>query len=241
MSFAATQQVLHDEIDDLGQIYDRIRSTLVQILAAADAHSEALETGAEQIRQDLIWVICFATVLVGLLALVFGRRIATTIGSMTAAMQQLGEGRFDVVLPGLGRKDELGEMAEAIEMFKLKTREKALAELDAKAEQDRAAAAQRRADIAQLAGEFEAAVGKVIDNVSFASSELQASARSLTCTADHSRRLSAEVASSSEEASFNGQRVAAATSDMAESTANICRRVEEAANIWLAKLFIKSN
>lgn len=122
VSFAATQQVLHDQIDDLAQIYDRIRPTLVQILAAADAHSEAVETRAEQIRQVLIWVICFATLVVGLLALVFGRRIATTIGSMTAVMRQLGEGRFDVVLPGLGRKDELGEMAEAIEMFKLKTR-----------------------------------------------------------------------------------------------------------------------
>lgn len=48
VSFAATQQVLHDQVDDLEQIYDRIRPTLVQILAAADAHSEAVESRAEQ-------------------------------------------------------------------------------------------------------------------------------------------------------------------------------------------------
>ncbi|MFK4719142.1 methyl-accepting chemotaxis protein [Bradyrhizobium niftali] len=206
---------------------------MVQVLAAADAHSEAVETRAEQIRQGLIWGIGFATVLVGLLALMLGRRIATTIGSMTAAMRQLGERQFDVVLPGLGRKDEVGEMAEAIEMFKLKTREKALAELEAKAEQDRATTARRRTEVAQLAGEFEEVVGKVIDSVSSASSELVASARSLTCTADHSRQLSEEVASSSGEASSNVQRVAAATSEMAKSTAIICRRVEEAANMAL--------
>ncbi|TYL86507.1 hypothetical protein FXB38_07385 [Bradyrhizobium cytisi] len=150
---------------------------------------------------------------------------------MTLAMRQLGDGRFDVVLPGLGRNDELGEMAEAVEMFKLKAREKAQAELDAKAEQDRTAAEQRQADIAQLAGEFETAVGKVIETVSSASSQLEASARSLTRTADHSRQLSIEVACSSEETSGNVQRVATATSEMAITIANIGRKVQEAANI----------
>ncbi|WP_271627639.1 methyl-accepting chemotaxis protein [Bradyrhizobium sp. CCBAU 11445] len=122
-------------------------------------------------------------------------------------------------------------MAEAVEMFKLKAREKARAELDAKVEQDHAAAAQRRADIARLAGEFEAAVGKIIDSVSSASSELEASARSLTCSADHRRQLSVEVVSSSEEASSNVRHVADATSEMAEAMTSICQRVKEAANI----------
>ncbi|WP_377829319.1 HAMP domain-containing protein [Bradyrhizobium lupini] len=129
-------------------------------MAAAHARSRAAEMRAEEIRRKLIWVIGLATMVVGLLALLFGQRIAKTIASMTAAMRQLGDGRFDVVLPGLGRKDDLGEMAEAVEMFKLRGREKAQAELDAKAEQDRTAAEQRKADIARLAGEFEAAVGK---------------------------------------------------------------------------------
>ncbi|MCK1525014.1 methyl-accepting chemotaxis protein [Bradyrhizobium sp. 17] len=122
-------------------------------------------------------------------------------------------------------------MAEAVEMFKLKAHEKARTDLDAKAEQDHAAAVQRRADVARLAGEFEAAVGKIIDSVSSASLELEASARSLTCSADHSRQLSVEVVSSSEEASSNVRHVAAVTSEMAEAMTSICRRVEEAANI----------
>ncbi|WP_051058469.1 hypothetical protein [Bradyrhizobium sp. WSM1253] len=92
-------------------------------------------------------------------------------------------------------------MAEAAEMFKLKASQKSRAELDAKAEQDRAAGEQRKADIARLGNQFEAAVGKTIYRVSVASCELEASARSLTSTADLSRRLSVEVASSSEEAS----------------------------------------
>ncbi|WP_442868794.1 HAMP domain-containing protein [Bradyrhizobium sp. CCBAU 21362] len=49
--------------------------------------------------------------------MLFGQRIAKTVASMTGVMRQLGEGRFDVVLPGLGRKDELGDMAEAVEIL----------------------------------------------------------------------------------------------------------------------------
>ncbi len=231
VSFMVTQQALSDQADDLGQIYDRIHPALVKAMAAADARSRAAEKRAEGIRRKLIWVIGLVTMFVGLLALLFGQRIAKTVASMTAAMRQLGDGRFDVVLPGLGRKDELGEMAEAVEMFKLRAREKAQAELDAKAEQDRTAAEQRKADIARLAGQFETAVGNVIDTVSFASTKLEASARSLTRSADHSRQLSVEVASSSEEASANVQRVAAATGEMAATIANVGRQVEEVANM----------
>ncbi|WP_271554915.1 methyl-accepting chemotaxis protein [Bradyrhizobium sp. CCBAU 45394] len=229
-SFMVTQQALSDQVDDLGQNYQRVRPTLLKIMTAADASSEAAEGRSEEIRRALIWVIGLATILVGLIALLFGQRIAKTVVSMTAAMRQLGEGRFDVVLPGIGRRDQLGEMAEAVEVFKLKARERATVELEAKFEQDRAAAEQRKADIARLAGEFETAVGKVIDTVSSASTELEGSARSLTRTADHSRQLSASVATSSEDASTNVQRVAAAADEMARAIANIGRQVEQVAD-----------
>lgn len=178
-----------------------------------------------------MWMIGLSTILVGVMALLFGQRIAKTVTSMTAAMRQLGEGQFDVVLPGLGRKDQLGEMTEAVEMFKRKARERAEAGLETKAEQDRAAAAQRKADIVRLAGEFECVVGKVIDTVSSASYELESSARSLTRTADQSRQLSVEVTASSEDASANVQRVAAATGEMAGTIVDIGRQVEQVANV----------
>ncbi|WIW50225.1 HAMP domain-containing methyl-accepting chemotaxis protein (plasmid) [Bradyrhizobium sp. 62B] len=231
VSFMVTQQALSDQVDDLGQIYDRVRPALVKIMAAAEERSQAAEIRAEEIRLTLIWVIDLSTILVGLIALLFGRRIANTVASMAMAMRQLGAGRFDVVLPGLGRQDELGEMAEAVEMFKRKAHEKAVAELDAKAAQDRAAAELRKADIARLAGEFESAVGKVIETVSSASSELEASARSLTGTADHGRQLSVEVASSSGQVSANVQRLAAATDEMAETIANVGRQIEQVAKM----------
>ncbi|WP_276007772.1 methyl-accepting chemotaxis protein [Bradyrhizobium sp. 139] len=122
-------------------------------------------------------------------------------------------------------------MAEAAEMFKLRASEKVQAELEAKAEQDQAAAERRKVDIARLAGEFEASVGQVIETVSAASTQLEASARSLSHSADQSRALSIEVAASSEEASTNVQHAAASTSAMATTVADLGRRVEEAAHM----------
>lgn len=171
LSFMVTQQALSDQIEDLGQIYGRVRPVLTKMMTDADARSQAAEICSEEVRRKLIWVMGFATMLAGLLALLFGRRIAKTVASMTTAMRQLGDGRFDVVLPGLGRTDELGEMAEAVEMFKRKAREKAQADLDAKAAQDRILSERRKVDLAQLAREFDAAVGEVIGTVSSASSK----------------------------------------------------------------------
>jgi methyl-accepting chemotaxis protein len=231
VAFMVAQEALSEQVEDLGQIYDRLRPTLTNIMATADAHSQAAELRAANFRQSLIWLIGLTTAVVGVFAVLFGQRVAKIVARMSVAMRQLADGHFEVVLPGLGRKDEIGEMAQAVEMFKLKAREKAQADLDAKFEQERLVAEQRKADVAQLARAFESAVGKVIDSVSSASTELEASARSLTGTADHTQQLSARVASASEEVSANVQVVAAATEEMTTSAANTGRQVEEAAKI----------
>ncbi len=72
-----------------------------------------------------------ATLLGAVLALLLGRGISRPMIAMCKAMRELAGGNFDVVLPGLGRKDELGEMAGAVEEFKLQA--------IAKAERDAAA------------------------------------------------------------------------------------------------------
>jgi len=120
-------------------------------------------------------------------------------------MQELAEGNFGVVLPGLGRKDEVGDMAQAVETFKIKAEQKARAEAEAKMTEDRVAAAQRKQEMQKLANDFETAVGEIIETVSSASTELEASARTLTSTAERSQQLTTMVAAASEEASTNVQ------------------------------------
>jgi len=146
-------------------------------------------------------------------------------------MRELAEGNFDVVLPGLGRKDEIGAVAGSVEAFKIKAQEKARQEAEAKAEQDRLAAEQRRADMHRLAGEFEAAVGEIVETVSSASTELEAAASTLTQTADGTQRLATTVASASEEASASVQSVASATEELATSVGEIGRQIENSTQI----------
>ena len=102
--------------------------------------------------------------------------IARPTRALADRMRELADGNFEVVLPGLGRKDEIGAVAGSVEAFKIKAQEKARQEAEAKAEQDRLAAEQRRADVHRLAGEFEAAVGEIVETVSSASTELEAAA-----------------------------------------------------------------
>ena len=70
-------------------------------------------------------------------------------------MGELARGNFAVILPGLHRSDEVGDMAHAVEEFKIKAEQKARDEAEAKIRQDQVAAQQRKADMHQLADAFE--------------------------------------------------------------------------------------
>jgi len=157
--------------------------------------------------------------------------IARPTSALAARMRELAAGNFDVVLPGLGRKDEIGAVAASVEEFKVMAQEKARREAEAKAEQDRLMAEQRRADMHRLANDFEAAVGEIVETVSSASTELEAAAGTLTQTADGTQRLATTVASASEEASASVQSVASATEELATSVNEIGRQIESSTQI----------
>jgi methyl-accepting chemotaxis protein len=157
--------------------------------------------------------------------------IARPMSALSASMQELADGNFAVVLPGLGRKDEIGDVAQAVENFKVKAEEKAREEAEAKHKQDQAAAQLRKADMIKLADSFEGAVGQIIETVSSASTELEASAGTLTKTAERAQQVTTAVAAASEEASTNVQSVASATEEMASSVTEISRQVQESARM----------
>jgi methyl-accepting chemotaxis protein len=142
----------------------------------------------------------------------------------------LAGGRLDVEVPGIGRADELGEMAAAVEVFKANAIDRQRLEAEQIAMEARAAA-QRKIDTKRLADDFEGAIGKIVETVSFASTELETSAGTLTGTAVRSQKLATLVAEASEEASANVQSVASATEEMASSVNEISRQVQESARI----------
>jgi methyl-accepting chemotaxis protein len=171
-------------------------------------------------------------VLLGLaIAYLIARGIILPLSGLTAGMKELANGNFGVVLAGLDRKDEVGDMAQAVEGFKVKAGEKARAEAEEKIRQDEVVARQRKADMQKLADSFEAAVGEIVETVSSASTELEASASTLTAAAGRAQELTSMVAAASEEASTNVQSVASATEEMASSINEISRQVQESARM----------
>jgi methyl-accepting chemotaxis protein len=158
------------------------------------------------------------------------RGITRPLQRMTGAMKDLAGGKLDVEVPGIGRRDEVGEMADAVEVFKNNASARQELEAEQKETEGRAVV-RRKADMDRLANEFEGAVGQIVETVSSASSELEASAGTLTSTAERAQELTTMVAAASEEASTNVQSVAAATEEMASSVNEISRQVQESARM----------
>jgi methyl-accepting chemotaxis protein len=182
--------------------------------------------------ERLIMMLAAGGFLVGTaLALLLGKGISRPITAMCKAMRELAGGNFDVVLPGLGRKDELGEMAGAVEEFKMQAIAKAERDAAAQDAQNRASSAARRAELILFADEFEAAVGSIVSNVSASAVQLESAAGTLSRTAETTQNLSSRVAGASEEASSNMQSVATATEELSASVDEIGRRVRESNKI----------
>ena len=173
-------------------------------------------------------VVAFMGIVVSFL---IGRSISRPVVAMSKAMRELATGNFDVQLPGLDRRDEVGQMAHAVEEFKVQAVAKAESETAEREEKNRELAATRRAELHSLAETFETAVGNIIEHVASASSELESSAIILTKSSAATQQLSTVVAAASEETSANVQSVASATEEMATSVNEIGRQVVDSNRI----------
>jgi methyl-accepting chemotaxis protein len=192
----------------------------------ADAQAAALKSVTISLVLLGLGIMALATA-----ALIVTRSVIRPLKALTDAMRELAEGNFGVVLPGLGRRDEVGDMAQAVETFKVNAEQKARNEAEAKIKQNQTAAQQRKADMIRLADGFEKAVGEIVKTVSSASTELEASATALTSSAGRSEELTIMVAAVSEKATINVKSVASATEEMASSVNEIGRQVQESARM----------
>jgi len=209
---------------------------LTDDLIARSSESKDREIARAGMRLDqqqltltcVLLVVAFAGIIVSFL---IGRSISRPVVAMSEAMRELAVGNFDVQLPGLNRGDEVGQMAHAIQEFKVQAIAKAERETSEREERNRELAMARRTELYNLAESFEAAVGNIIEKVGSASSELESSAVILTKSSAATQQLSTVVAAASEETSANVQSVAAATEQMAGSISEIGRRVAESNRI----------
>ncbi|SHG87029.1 methyl-accepting chemotaxis protein [Bradyrhizobium erythrophlei] len=178
----------------------------------------------------LLAVILGVAVIVGIsVGIYLIRDVSSGIASIVKPMQALGNGDLTAQVPHQGEKTEIGSMADVLQVFKealiAKKAADEAASLDAEAKIERG----RRVD--GITRDFESMIGEIVETVSSASTQLEASAGTLTATADRARELTTTVAAASEEASTNVQSVASATEEMASSVNEISRQVQESARM----------
>ena len=209
--------------------------SLLEVLYAAGRAGEAITASRlERARRDLIIELAIfigSMLFGGICAWVVVTRVTTPLSQLASALSELSDGNFDVLLPGVGRGDEIGTMARAVEAFKINSSEKAREEMDGQATRERIVIERRRADMQKLADEFEAAVGSIAEGVSSAATELASSAEVLTKSAADAAQATASVATASKEASANVQSMASATEEMSSSIDEIARHVQSSSKI----------
>jgi methyl-accepting chemotaxis protein len=202
-----------------------------RLLALAKAKAGEARDEADRTTWLTIVLLGLATAAGAVVFLVSVQRsISRPLTGVVDALTTLAAGNTAVQVEGLQRGDEIGSVASAIERLKEKMIEADRLRAE-QAETEQRRSQQRRTDMYTLADSFEAAVGEIVDTVSSASNELEASAKTLTDTAERTQAKTSMVAAASEEASTNVQSVASATEEMASSISEISRRVQESARM----------
>ncbi|SMF76632.1 Methyl-accepting chemotaxis protein [Azospirillum oryzae] len=165
-----------------------------------------------------------AAALAIILAWMIGRSVANPVIAMTSAMGRLAKGDLSVDIPAAGRRDEIGAMASAVQVFRDTMIQTRRMEQEAKEAETRAAE-QRRAAMLKMADTFEGSVQGIVETVASAATEMQGTAGAMSVTADQTSAQATAVAAAAEQASANVQTVAAATEELSASIAEIGRQV----------------
>ena len=196
------------------------------VMIALRAELGSAEHGFTAASAFDIGVLLLGLLLGGLLGLQTIRAISRPLEQLNGTMSRIAQGLFNsrVVVE---RDDEIGIALRNLQALQAKLG----FDRESQKDTEKRVAFQRKADMHKLAGDFEAAVGTIIETVASAASQLEVAAGTLTHSADSAQQRSVAVASASEEASTNVQSVASATEEMASSVNEISRQVQDSARM----------
>jgi len=218
------------------KLTDQIRSVRGSVSAiVAKARERMSEVESERQKSEFHALLVSAAAVLALLAGSIGllvmlrRQLLTPIRRMTAMMESLARHDLSCVIEGVGRRDEIGQMAASVQIF----RDSMIEGDRLKAEQQEA---QRRAEgratrLDGLTRQFEGDVGEVVQTVSSQASRMEGSAQTMRTTAEDATRQASAVAAASEESSANVQTVASASEELSASITEISRQVSHSSQI----------
>ena len=221
-------KLVHGEMAEQAGIILKDAKALSEKLVANENRIREMTFGEIQTAEFGMAGVGIAGVALGIvISLLLGTFLSKPIIGMTAAMMRLSDGDLEAEIPAQGRKDEIGEMAKSVQVFK----ENAIRNKELEAEQEeqkRRAEKEKRELMNKLADDFDASVGGIVETVSSASAELNSTAQSMASIAEETSSQANSVAAASEEASTNVQTVASATEEMSNSIREINQQVADA-------------
>lgn len=224
------QELRQETLQRIGPIMAE-KAALVRDLAVKEelAVSSNATASAHTSKFTALVASALAAVLGVASAMIIARSIVRPVIGMTAAMGRLAEGDTGTDIPGMGRRDEIGAMAAAVQVFKDNAVERERLTAMQGAEQQ---AKERRAvTVDQLIQDFDRTVAGMLRTVAAAATELDATAQSMAATAEETNRQAGTVAAAAEQTSANVQTVATASEEMAASLHEIARQVVKSTDI----------
>lgn len=204
------------------------------ILSIQDASIEQTHNYTDDIQDHALKVattngaISLFGALIGLLSLfIIAQKVVKPLDGIKNTMIKLADGDTSISIPYLQQKNEIGDIAETVQVFKENALQKEQLEMQ-QVEAEKQAKADKKKAMADLANKFDTQVGSLIDSLASASTELQSTAESMRHIADENSQSSQTVAASSEEASANVNTVASAMEEMSASSKEIAMQITAA-------------
>jgi methyl-accepting chemotaxis protein len=159
----------------------------------------------------------------------FARSIAKPINGLTSAMRDLAGGQTDLVIPGSERRDELGTMAQAVEVFRDNAIERL--KLEQASKEDTLVQMQRAETITQATLDYERAAGDMLRAVAAASTELEATALTMTAAAERTNHMAISVAAAAEESTVSASTAAGSAESLTGSISTIQSNVAQSSEV----------
>ena len=204
---------------------------LVELAAAEGFNFRSQAQSSESLIVTIQIIAVIGVFVIGLAVAVFlGRAIVIPLEAVRTAMTSLARGDNTVEVSGTDRTDEIGELAQALEVFKENAIEKARLEAQKYADKKHAEEEKRQA-MRGLADRLESGVKSIVNNVSSAATEMDSAAQSMSAIAEETNQESTKVAASAEQATMNVNNVAAAAEEMSASIDEVGRQVAQSTEI----------
>jgi methyl-accepting chemotaxis protein len=220
---------------DMLTVMSKVRDALdADMKLNNDGGIAAAQLGSDIYFSARIWIfgaLGLAVLLCSVIALTMIASVSKPIGMITEAMKRLAGHDLKAEITGVGRKDEIGAMAAAVQVFKDNMIE--TDRLTAAQETERKVKEKRTAALDSLTKNFDAKIRELVGTLSSAATEMEATAQSMSATADQTNKQSMTVAAATEQASANVQTVATASEELSSSIQEISRQVAQSSKIAL--------